>query len=158
MKNLVVVFFTLCGLATVTAYAAPQAAISLTGSNATVVQASNTAWSLANQGSLANGSASWSIKATEGTIGPPLIMMGGFMTVSNTGTASATIGNIVVNLQKKSGNNWITVSSDTADAYLGNRATSANICSGASSEVKYSFSTNAASQPIQFYDANNNSI
>ena len=80
------------------------------------------------------------------------------MTVFNFGTGPATIGNIVVNLQKRVGKNWITVSSDVADATNGDDATTANIHAAASSENKSTFSENAASGSLEFMDATNNTI
>jgi hypothetical protein len=157
-KHLLVSAALALGLLANAAHATSQAIINLTGSNSTIAQASNTGWSLSNTGSLANGFASWTVNAAEAASGPPMVILGGFLSVNNTGSAGATIGNIVVNLQRRSGNSWATVSSDIADADLGDQATTANVCRGASSEGKSSFSTNAASLPMQFSDANNNSI
>ena len=46
--------------------------------------------------------------------------------LTGVGSKGATVGNIVVNLQTKSGSNWTTRSSDVADATNGDAATSAH--------------------------------
>jgi len=80
------------------------------------------------------------------------------MTVTNSGTAGATIGNIVVNLQSRSGNKWITRSSDIADATSGDAATTAWISPHASSENLSMFTENPASGQLLFMDANSNTM
>ena len=107
--------------------AAGQAGISLLNANATLSQTSDTQWKLDKTGALnaSNHTVTWSITATQGaTIGGHLVV-NGFVTVANSGSKGATIGNIVVNLQTKSGSNWTTRSSDVADATHGDAATSA---------------------------------
>ena len=54
------------------------------------------------------------------------------MAVTNTGSGPATIGHIVVNLQKRQGNSWVTKSSDVANAAQGDAATTAKIDAAAS--------------------------
>src|SRR6266852_6210906 len=100
----------------------------------------------------------WSITATQGaTIGGHLVV-NGFVTVANSGSKGATIGNIVVNLQTKSGSSWTTQSSDVADATNGDAATSAHIDPKASAENLGTFTENAASGQLLFMDANQNTV
>lgn len=80
------------------------------------------------------------------------------MTVTNFGNGPATIGNIVVNLQKRINNKWVTKSSNVADATNGDAATTANIHKAASSEGFASFTENSASGSLNFMDATNNTI
>jgi hypothetical protein len=125
----------------------------------------------------------WTITATK-TAGAKTICADGYMQVTNTGSAPATIGNIVVNLQRpRSGGNtgacrnvpWISAAADVADATNGNAATSANIVASASTEVmacnaaqgppnytvsgaQGTFVTSEGSGDLEFTDADSNSI
>jgi hypothetical protein len=130
----------------------------LSGSSATLTQTSETAWSLEKTGSLSGTAATWNITATPTDTEAGILIVNGVMTVTNMGNAPATIGNIVVNLQTRSGSKWITRSSDIANATDGDAATAANIHKAASSESKASFSENDASGSLNFTDATNNTI
>src|SRR5207244_3528611 len=70
----------------------------------------------------------------------------------------ATIGNIVVNLQTKSGSNWVGKSADVADATNDDAATVAHVDAHASSEGKSTFTENTASGSLKFMDANSNTV
>jgi len=87
---------------------------------------------LAKEGELdaAHSTVTWTITVTQGTTVSGHLFVNGFVTVTNSGTAGATIGNIVVSLQTKSGSSWVTQSSDIADATHGDAATTAHIGSG----------------------------
>jgi len=139
---------------------AGTAGISLSDASATMTQTSDTAWTLAKDGAVdaAHSTVTWTITATEAaTIAGQLVLNGTF-TVTNTGTGDATIGNIVVNLQTKSGAQWVTRSSDIANATDGDAATTANIFQQASSENKSTFTENAASGELEFMDASTNTL
>ncbi|XWV26906.1 Ig family protein [Tupanvirus soda lake] len=102
----------------------------------------------------------WDINATK-TVDPnvkPLLYVNGFLNICNTGQGPAYIGNIVINLQTRVGKNWVTYSSDIADTTNGNNATSAKICSSASSEGKSTFTKNAFSGTINLTDVTNNTL
>jgi hypothetical protein len=149
------------GQSTVTVLSAgPRAGITLSDAQAVSVLTSDTAWSLAKTGSVntSNHTVTWNITATKGQTTAGQLIVDGYMAVTNTGSAGATIGNIVVNLQTRSGNNWVTASSDVADATQDDAATSALIDSHASSENRSSFSENGASGQLKFMDANTNTI
>ena len=99
----------------------------------------NTEWSLAKTADVASipsgsGTVTWTVTATKGATSPNSLTFAGYLRIWNTGTANATVGNIVANLQRKSGKNWKTVSSDIANATLGDAATTAKVVPGASSE------------------------
>ena len=134
------------------------ASISLVGSSTRVSLTTDSEWSLSKTGSLSGNTVTWNITATKTGITSGHLVLQGTMTVSNTGNGPATLGNIVVNLQTKSGNTWVTKSSDVANATQGDAATTANIHSAASSENKSSFTENAASGSLNFMDASNNTV
>src|SRR5437867_2132546 len=93
------------------------------------------------------GTVTWTITATKDSSGAPTFTVHGGLTVTNSGTAPATIGNIVVNLQKpnspKQGSNapYVSIAADVADATSGDTATSAKIVAAGSQENP---ATNAA--------------
>lgn len=86
-----------------------NASVSLVSASGSISQTSSTAWSLAKTGSVDAGAQ---------TIGGQLHLIG-TLDVTNTGSGPATIGNILVNLQTKSGSSWVTRSSDVNDATSG---------------------------------------
>jgi hypothetical protein len=131
-----------------TGASAQQASITLVNCNNKLCNANNTAWTLAktpdSQSLTGDGTITWTVTATKGATTDNFITVNGFITVKNTGTADATIGNIVVNLQKpRTGPNtgacrnvpWVSAAADVATASAGDAATSANIVAAASSEV-----------------------
>jgi hypothetical protein len=144
------------------AWAAPQASITLRNSDAALCHTNNTEWTLsktADKTPVESGQmASWTVEVDKGATSDNFLTVNGVLSVSNTGTANATIGNIVVNLQRKIGSKWVTKSSDIADATNGDTATTAKIVAGASSEGKSSFTENAASGSLEFTDKDNNTI
>src|SRR5262245_57299838 len=137
-----------------------QASIQLDGSSAAMSLTSNTAWTLGKTGSLntSTQTATWTVTATQGTTTAGQLIVNGTVRVTNTGSGGATVGNIVVNLQRKSGNTWVTKSCDIANATQDDAATTARIVPSASSENKSSFSENAASGQLLFMDAATNSL
>jgi hypothetical protein len=92
------------------------------------------------------GNVSWTVAATKSS-GATTFSVHGGLTITNTGSAPATIGNIVINLQKtnspkKGGNaSHVSIAADVADATSGDGATSAKIVASASQETQ---STNVA--------------
>jgi hypothetical protein len=136
-----------------------KAAVNLKSSSAHMTLTSDTAWSLEKHGTVdtTNQTVTWTITATQGSTTSGILIVNGAMTVKNTGSGGATIGNIVVNLQTRSGNTWVTKSSDIADATNDDAATTAKVVSLASSEGKSSFTENAASGHLIFMDAATNS-
>lgn len=135
------------------------ASISLVGSSSRVSLTTDNEWSLSKTGSLSGTTVTWNITATKTATTSGHLVVQGTMTVTNTGTGPATIGNIVVNLQKRTGNSWVTRASDIANATQGDDATTANIHKAASSENKATFSETAgASGELEFMDATNNTL
>lgn len=111
----------------------------------------------------------WTVTATKVTTGPNEICAVGYVSVHNGGSAPATIGNIVVNLQRRQLNKWVSASADVANASLGDSATVANILASASQEdpssanydivgAKGTFTENSASGMLEFTDADSNTI
>lgn len=134
------------------------ASVSLTGSATRVSLTTDAEWSLSKTGSLSGNTVTWNITATKTATTSGHLLIQGQMTVANTGSGPATIGNIVVNLQKRSGNTWVTASTDVANATQGDAATTAKLHAAASSENKSSFTENAASGSLNFMDASNNTV
>ncbi len=140
--------------------ASGQASVSLASSSAALTQTSNTSWTLAKTGAVDTSSktVTWTITATKGTTVSGQLVVSGFMAVTNSGGLGATIGNIVVNLQTKSGSAWKSVSVDVADATNDDAATTAHIDAKASSENLATFTENAASGHLLFEDASTNTL
>jgi hypothetical protein len=145
-----------CGVA-----AAQQASLDLSGCEAAPCYTTVTSWTLlkdvltyptADNGGLAE----WTVTAKRGDTSDPVFSIVGYNTIPTGGSARATIGNIVVNLQRQVGSKWQTVSSNVADATSGDAAISARICPQASSENKSVFSENNCSGTLEFTDVDNN--
>lgn len=169
-------------------FAAPQASITLTNCNSELCNANNTEWSLdktpASQTLTGDNTITWTVSATRGATSDNFITVNGVMTVTNTGSAPATIGNIVVNLQKpRTGPNtgacknipWVSAAADVANATFGDAATSANIVAAGSQEnagcnvaqgppnytvsgARGMFTETAGSGTLEFTDANSNTV
>ena len=142
---------------------AQQASLTLGGGDLVICHKNNTEWSLAKTADqtsfpAGSGTVTWTVTVTKGTTSPNSLTYAGYIRIWNSGSANATVGNIVANLQRKSGKNWKTVSSDIANATLGDAATTARVVAGASSEGLTSFSENTASGALEFTDANNNTL
>lgn len=144
-------------LAALTALAA-SADIALVDASAAANQADQIPWSLQKTGQLSGNTVNWTITATPGAPQPGALVISGQMTVVNRGGAPATIGNIVVNLQVRSGRRWLTIVSDIADATHGDAATTALVMPQASSERRDQFTESGASGELQFTDATNNTV
>lgn len=145
-----------CGVA-----AAQQASLNLTGCHAAPCYTDVTSWMLMKEVTVAptsdnGGYAEWTVTAKRGDTSAPVFSVVGYVTVTNGGSAPATIGNIVVNLQRQIGNKWQTVSSNVADATNGDAATTARICAQASSERSSIFTENGCSGTLEFTDVDNN--
>jgi hypothetical protein len=149
-----------CVLVAGAAAVGARASVKLSSASATLTQSGESEWTLTKSGT-ANTTAktvTWTITATKTATVAGKLRVIGVMDVTNSGAAGATIGNIVVNLQTKQGSSWVTRSSDIADATSGDGATTAKVVKQASSEGKTSFTENAASGPLSFVDASNNTV
>ena len=129
-------------------------------SKATLLQTSNTAWTLTKTGAVdtAAKTVTWTITATKGATTGGHLVVDGYLDVINLGTGPATLGNIVVNLQVRHGHKWDTVSSDVADATQGDAATSANVVAKDTTEDQGTFTENAASGALSFMDRRYNTM
>jgi hypothetical protein len=160
---------------------AGQASITLKNGNGAFCYHNDTEWSLdktPNQESfnnVADGNIYWTITATRGATSANTIDFNGYMSVTNTGSAPATIGNVVVNLQKRVNNKWVSAVVNVANATFGDFATTANIVAAASQENQSwntslgasnytvsggvgTFTETLASGSLQFTDAFNNNV
>src|SRR5262249_794654 len=86
---------------------AGQASITLTGCDAKYCYTHNNTWTLTKEvtnttvdPATGKGTVTWTITANKDSSAAASFTVHGTITVTNTGTAPATIGNIVVNLQK----------------------------------------------------------
>ena len=129
-----------------TAFAAaggtPQASLTLLNSDAKYCYTHNNLWTLtkevtANTVLNGTGGVTWTVSAVKSDGGTAFSVHGG-LTILNSGTADATIGNIVVNLQRpnspKLGSNapYVSLAANVANATAGDAATAADIVAGAS--------------------------
>ncbi len=166
---------------------AQQASITLTNCGAAYCYTHDNKWDLTkevtgNTVTAGIGTVTWTITATKDGSAAATFTVHGGMTVTNTGTAPATIGNIVVNLQKPNsakigGKNvpWVSIAADVANAVDGDAATTANIVAAGSAEsqlfngtfgagnytvsnAKGTFVETAGSGPLNFKDASDNSL
>lgn len=87
------------------AAAEDRAHVVLNSSNVSLTQTSNTQWALTKTGNTAASTVTWLVQASPTSSTWGVLFYDGIFTVDNKGTAPATIGNIVVNLQTKSGSN-----------------------------------------------------
>ena len=166
---------------------AQQASITLVNSDVAYCYKQDASWNInktndapgGSNGSggtiLSGGTVTWTIAATRGANGPQQLCAIGTVIVQNTGSAPATIGNIVVDVQRSvnSGSTkWKAVFADVADSTHGDIATTANVVSGGmASQTDYSqvagaslypgatlFHENDYSGPLEFTDANANTV
>lgn len=157
----------------------PQASLTLQNSNMALANCNYADWTLEKTTSTPeiteSGTAQWTVTATKVSISDSKIHVFGYVTIYNGGSGSATIGNILVNLQtnkKVSGKyRWVSASVDVADAFKGDAATTVNILASASQEVpayaptiyaisgaKGVFRENTASGKLEFTDADSNTV
>lgn len=166
---------------------AQQASITLNNCDADFCYSHNNVWTLTknvtgNTVTDGVGTVTWTVTATKDSSAAPTFTVHGGLTIFNSGSAPATIGNIVVNLQKpnspKKGSNasHVSIAANIANATSGDAATSAMIVSGASQENantnaawgvnnyttasggKGTFVETAGSGTLNFTDAMNNTV
>jgi hypothetical protein len=77
----------------------------------------------------------WQIEADDSAPGSHRLLVRGILAAWNMGHEPATVGNVVVHLQAKTAGQWITLSSDVADATGGDAATEALIVAGSAVET-----------------------
>jgi hypothetical protein len=140
--------------------AAANAQLSLMYAEASLAQPSTAQWSLSKTGvvNTAASTVTWTVAATKSPTNATGLVADGYLWVANEGTSPAPIGNIVVNLQVRSGKQWATLASNVANATDGDDATSAFIAPRASSEGRSSFTESGASGSLSFTDANANTV
>jgi hypothetical protein len=168
----------------VPAVQAQQASLSLENGDLALCYGRLNAWGLTKSvdsitGTPGNQTVTWTVTATKGAVSGEQLLVSGYLTVKNGGSADATIGNIVVNLQQRKNIGtpskprwiWASASATVADATNGNAATSAHIVAAASQEdpthsggaytvsgARGTFTENAAAGPLQLLDLNANDL
>src|SRR5262245_20065729 len=102
---------------------AQQASVTLTGGDTALCLHNDTSWSFTKTPNVTSpvpspSTVSWTVTATRGSTTNDILEVNGFVRVTNTGTAPATIGNIVVNLQRRrlaaSQIRWVSAAADVA--------------------------------------------
>ena len=163
-----------------------QASLNLGNFNAALCYHNDTGWTLdktANPGSIGNiGTAAWIVSATKGATTPNDFIVYGYLDINNSANqGTATIGNIVVNLQKAagacqaSGYPYVSAAADVSTASAGDVGTVANVVAAASQESPTvnvcsglgnyavsgqvgTYSESAGSGQLQFFNADDNSL
>ena len=166
----------------------PQASLNLEGSSMHYCNTQQNQWSVTKEANtssvVSGGSVTWTITATKNPDGPAAseFCVEGTLVITNSGAASANVGNIVVNLQRQrlvSGKQrWVSASANIATKVDRNLATTANVVAAATAEdagwnlAVYgagnqtytssggvgTFKENAASGALVFADADWNSV
>jgi len=144
---------------------AQQGNLHLNGCDVDMRQFESADWSLTKNLEVYDpqtGYAVWRVNANKSGGSTAPLTVDGFVRLKNTGRGNATVGNIVVNLQALrlvSGCwQWQTVTSNVSDGTLGDGATCAVLCPGASSEGLGQFCENAGSGTLQFTDRDTNAV
>ena len=132
-----------------------DANLQTSNASAGLTNTSFSTWSLSKVGNLSVSppTITWTVTATQIATVSGRLTVNGILTLTNAGSSMATLGNAIVNLQTKSGSQWITRATDVADATNGNAATSAHVVAAASSENLPLFAENLASGDLNFVDA-----
>jgi hypothetical protein len=95
-----------------------KANLALADANPVLVQRNDTALLLSKKGAVDTlaETMTWTIDATHGQTVEGILVVDGYTAVTDSDTIGTTISNIVVNVQTKSGGQWVTRSSDIAVA------------------------------------------
>ncbi len=144
-----------------------QANITLIGGATTQHQYNNTSWSLTKSSNsviaaettwpnTSNGTVVWNVTATKKATTSNTLAFYGYIGIQNSGDAPASIGNIVVNLQRNINTNWVTIASDIANANQGESATTANVILDTNLGGRGILYENEASGKLSLTDANGN--
>lgn len=136
------------------------AAVFELASKVSLLQTGDSSWTLTKTATVdaTAKTVAWNIAATKNATTGGHLVVDGFLDVINLGTGPATLGNIVINLQAKQNNHWVTISSDVADATQGNDATTAHVVGANTTEGSSTFTENAASGSLSFLDRRFNTI
>lgn len=141
---------------------AQQASLKLNYDQPTIVQTNEPKWILEKISMVGDalpspsGTIDWVAIATRKGLSQSQLTVYGYLVIRNTGSASAPIGNIVINLQRRFEHKWVTYVSDIADATNGNAVNFARISPSASSENRDFFSEGKASGGLYFTDVDTN--
>src|SRR5574337_1367731 len=91
-----------------------KAKLKLEKSTTTLVQTSDSAWTLTKTGAVdpSTKTVTWTITATEATTPGHHLQVGGRLRIDNHGGLGATFGNAVVSLETRSGHRWTLAAAD----------------------------------------------
>jgi hypothetical protein len=112
----------------------PGANIVVDDSGQAVYYRNETEWKLTNYVSLEGQIATWAITLQRKATGPDMLAVHGFVRVRNAGNVAAPLGNVVVNLQRRVGTDWVSAAANCADATHGDAANSSRFVLGATRE------------------------
>ena len=142
--------------------APPQASLVLGGSDAALCHANDTAWTLTKTADVVDSDddanavtgdqIEWTVTATRGATSDDELSVVGYVEITNSGVGNATIGNIVVNLQRKVGTKWVSAAANVSDATLGDAAIKANIVAAASQELASAANYDVSGAKGTFYE------
>lgn len=124
--------------------------------NAEIAKYSTTPWAISKTGVFIPGAkqgvgtVQWTVTVTRSDAMPGFAVIG-FFDLANNMANAVPITSVVVNLQKTIGGSWTTVTSDIADATIGDAATQASVDPDVSVEGLIQFQENAASGSLSFY-------
>jgi hypothetical protein len=118
-------------------HASEGARLWLANLTSSVEQTASSGWTLEKTGALdpAASTVTWQIEADDSAPVSHRLLVRGLLAAWNLGHEPATVGNVVVHLQAKTAGQWITLSSDAADATDGDAATEALIVAGGAVET-----------------------
>lgn len=112
----------------------PGANVLVEDSGQAVYYRNETEWKLTNYVSLEGQIATWAITLQRKATSPDMLAVHGFIRIKNTGNLAGPLGNVVVNLQRRVGVDWVSAAANCADATHGDAATSARFVLGSTRE------------------------
>lgn len=130
--------------------AAQQASLVVNQSSVAATQYTNTDWSLTKVVDRVEGNVVYfKVDAVKGETSAAKLIFAGTLTVQNSGSGEAELGNIVLNIQQRGRlngkNEWISAAAALTDTTAGDAATSANIVAAGSQEKVNGFNYTVAS-------------
>jgi hypothetical protein len=102
----------------------------------------------------------WNVQVQSFAVSAHVFKVFGFLDIQNTGTDTAYLGSLVINLQSKNGGSQFkTVASDVTNSTVGDTATQGITCGGASSDgTTYIYTEGTGSGPLTLTDSNHDDL